>query len=215
MSIIIHSEEQLQERLLQEKEISNQERWLGRQVVLQYSNNKETVYALFCNSFYTVLPSQPLQEKEITLLDCSQIDFQKIKNVFQQCLTAEIPWELFLKNLASKGFEDKQASYRLARLYEEGLGVQADEEQAFDWYKISADLGHPDAAYRAFCIYKEYDDYGNVWLALASRQGHIKAQSKLGKILYKNGDEDSGIYFLSQAANSGDPKAHFELEGYI
>ena len=48
---------------------------------------------------------------------------------------------------------DAEEQYHLGLLYEKGIGVPQDDEQAFKWYTKAAEQGHPSAQYRLGLMY--------------------------------------------------------------
>lgn len=84
--------------------------------------------------------------------------------------------------------------YKLGSLYDNGILVKEDPNKAFEYFKIAAEKGVPDAQYRLACFYDE--SYGVVsinrkraayWYKKAADQGHTIAKYNLA-ICYQNGD---------------------------
>lgn len=91
------------------------------------------------------------------------------------------PW--FLK-AAQKG--DAEAQTQLARLYDDGQGVEQDEEQALEWYEKAARQGD-DEAQLAMGVHYEDDLSDNVgalaWYEKSAAQDNAEAQYRLGLLL--------------------------------
>lgn len=217
MTLVIPTVNALTNILGQVVEVTNTEKWLGRQVVVRYLGDNEEVYALFSPPFYTVLPFKPLHERKITLLDCYQLDIPTIKQVFSQNNAIEVTFEYFSEQLKGMAPNDPQASYHLARLYEEGLGLRKDEDENRHllWYKVSANLGHPDAQFRvsSYCDVEE----GDKFLKSAAERGHVKAQLALGNF-FLDGEAvgleqniEAGEKWLLAAIEQGEKQAACDL----
>ena len=81
----------------------------------------------------------------------------------------------WFKLAAVQGF--KEAQYSLGVLYDTGVGLEKDENQAFLWYHAAANLHHPMAQFNIANFYLERengkDDFENAlrWFELASKNG--------------------------------------------
>jgi TPR repeat protein len=117
--------------------------------------------------------------------------------------------------LAQKG--DVEAQFRVARLYVDGKGVEADATAAVKWYRLAASQGHARAqAGLGYMLHSgrgaETDiDEAIQWYRKAAEQGRASAQFNLGQI-YLDGDSvpaDDGqaVRWLQMAANQGYPAA--------
>lgn len=89
--------------------------------------------------------------------------------------------------LAEQG--DVRAQFKLAILYERGLGVGKDAGQAARWFRLAAGQGHAAAAYRLGFLAGQ-DGLGEAeateslkWLRIAAGRGDAKAQYALGALL--------------------------------
>ncbi|HEX3498663.1 MAG TPA: tetratricopeptide repeat protein [Stellaceae bacterium] len=105
----------------------------------------------------------------------------------------------------------------LAHLYQEGLGVAPDAQQAVTLLTKAADAGSAEAAGRLGKVYLDGDgvlqDVGAArsWLTRAAQAGDAAAQRELG-LLYANGlgapkDPQKAYLWLDIAARNGDPQA--------
>ncbi|WP_249727472.1 tetratricopeptide repeat protein, partial [Bacillus paralicheniformis] len=86
-----------------------------------------------------------------------------------------------------------EAMFTLGIIYEQGLGVEADVEAAFNAYKKSAELGYVKAQYRLGGIYLEGRlgqtkevNRGLFWYERAAEQSHVDSFYDLGYI-WSNG----------------------------
>ncbi|MBQ0066723.1 MAG: sel1 repeat family protein [Phascolarctobacterium sp.] len=80
---------------------------------------------------------------------------------------------------------DAETQYRLACMYELGIGVEHDKEEAFKWYRKAAEKGDPEAQYNLGLMYefgtvvKPDDEEAVKWFKKAAEQGHPDAQQSL------------------------------------
>eukprot|EP00002_Diphylleia_rotans_P017468 TRINITY_DN3395_c0_g1_i3.p1 TRINITY_DN3395_c0_g1~~TRINITY_DN3395_c0_g1_i3.p1 ORF type:complete len:1278 (-),score=198.42 TRINITY_DN3395_c0_g1_i3:553-4386(-) len=83
---------------------------------------------------------------------------------------------------------DREAQFQLGTRYMEGKGVIKDVNQAFDWYKLAANQGHPKAMRKVGdCFAKGLGTMRNLrsalsWYEKAAAAGDPKAQAKLDRI---------------------------------
>ncbi|MBR9651483.1 SEL1-like repeat protein [Thalassovita aquimarina] len=97
--------------------------------------------------------------------------------------------ELF-SNAAARG--QSEAQYYLALLYLQGVGIEEDQKQAFNWFLAAAEGGHVQAQYELSKAFargrgtKKNDEEAARWLAEAAAAGHVEAQ-----------------YFMSVALDTG------------
>ena len=95
------------------------------------------------------------------------------------------------KVLAEQG--DPQAQSLLGIMYDYGLGILEDDDEALKWYRKAADQGHADAQLSLAGVYElgsilPKDDIEAVrWYRKAAEQGHAIAQSSLG-IKFREGE---------------------------
>ena len=91
--------------------------------------------------------------------------------------------------LSSAESGNAQAKYLLGTMYRKGLGVEADEFEAFKWIKEAADDGLVDAQFQLGLMY--YDGEGTTedgdeamnWVSLAANAGHEDAGEVLQVML--------------------------------
>lgn len=125
--------------------------------------------------------------------------------------TEAITW---LKDIAQK---DPKTMHLLGTLYQDGLIVRADPEEATRWYRRAAEAGDANGQ----------NDYGQMlfsgkgvaqnrkeaarWFDKAARQGHAEARLRLAvQLLAGDGiaaDPEKAVSLLQQAALTGNPKA--------
>ncbi len=92
-----------------------------------------------------------------------------------------------LRALAEQG--DAQAQYRLAFVYDRGMGTPPRPKQALQWYRAAAEQGHARAQYELGRIYRkgEYAPrdaaQAQMWFRLAAEQGIAGAQYALAVML--------------------------------
>ena len=84
------------------------------------------------------------------------------------------------------------AQYNLARLYDDGRGVDQNDEKAMRWYEKAAVQGHVDAQFNLATMYKDgqgmdqSDSMAMRWFAKAAAQGDEEAQAEIDQILAKH-----------------------------
>lgn len=128
-----------------------------------------------------------------------------------------------LRPLAEAG--DSEAQYRLGRMYDSGLGLEADPKQALVWLGMAAQTGHADAQ-RIVGVYHEEGKGGADkdmlkafgWYEKSAAQGNDRAMRNLAR-LYSDGrgvkaDPKKAYELLSEAAVKGNKDALRNL-GYI
>lgn len=130
----------------------------------------------------------------------------------------------FFRLAASNG--NASAAYKLAEMYENGVGVGKNYATAFHWYQVSAELGDPYAEYRVGWFYHQglgtQPDIARAvhWYALASKQGNQWAQQSLG-FLYADGNgvekdrEQARHYFELSLPRTNDHWAKLKLATLI
>ncbi|MFW2374715.1 MAG: tetratricopeptide repeat protein [Gammaproteobacteria bacterium] len=128
---------------------------------------------------------------------------------------------VFHKKLAEKG--SKLSQYKLATMYELGLGTKPDLEQALHWYTISSEKGHSAAADRLTYLQIKRDGYSTTkygnWLdELRRKVQNNDAESifLLGQ-LYQQGigvdkNPNQAILLLKKAGTMGLIEADIQVE---
>ena len=111
----------------------------------------------------------------------------------QASATDEFVFEEMLK-LASQG--DHEAEYHVGMMLNNGIGIAADQKEAFQWFKKSAEAGHPLGAYKFGCYYAgQFPDVVDVnyelalkYKLVAAQQGYDLAQTDIAKHYYASKD---------------------------
>lgn len=114
-----------------------------------------------------------------------------------------------------------KAQYNLAVMHASGDGVPSNWNEAFKYYKLSADNGYVEAQFKmALMSFKGEGmpiDYAASlhYYEMAAQQGHIRSQLNLGS-LYANGEvvaknEDKAYFWLHKAAIQNDADAQYLL----
>lgn len=109
----------------------------------------------------------------------------------------------------------------LAYLYQNGLGTQQDDEQAFYWFRKSAESGNISAQGYLGWMYergrglKVDSEMAAFWYQNAAEQGHPTAQYYLGK-MYQDGrgmDQEytQSVFWYRKAAEQGQTQAQAHL----
>jgi hypothetical protein len=124
-----------------------------------------------------------------------------------------------LKPEADKGDAEAQVKYGL--IFAKGLGVPADEREAFKWFQKSAAQGNAQAMYNMGVAY----DLGVAgakdipkaveWYRKAAEKDYLRAQYNLGQILLKGdgvpADHAEAVKWLQKAADKEDGPSEFYL----
>jgi len=111
-----------------------------------------------------------------------------------------------------------EAMFLIGRLYEQGMGVKADDEKAMTYFRQAADNGDAKAQYRL--AKATLGDGGSTdsaqqeialsWLNKAAEQDHAEAQTTLGQLLEEN-DRDAAMTWYMRAALNGNEDARERL----
>ena len=129
----------------------------------------------------------------------------------------------FYRSMAEQG--NRFAQFQLGVLYDEGVYVGRDRQEALHWYREAAQQGHVGAQVRLGDLYLFGVDDGIQrdgvqavrWYREAANQGDADAQSQLGRtILYINPEGSESRHtdaakWLRRAAEKGQPEATMEL----
>lgn len=122
--------------------------------------------------------------------------------------------------------DDAKAQYNLGYLYDEGIGIDANETEAEEWYKKAAEHKFIKAYYRLGKLFywkhyfaekelvkepkevqEEYKEKAIEWFTRGAIEGDAEAQNELG-IMYRDGDLVEKDYLIAKdyfekAANQG------------
>ena len=98
------------------------------------------------------------------------------------------------------------AQLGLSRMYRDGVGVDADKQEAMKWLRESAERGFAEAQDELAAYYLNGKDFeeGIKWLRKAAEQGHEKARQVLDHITKNT------LPRLREAAEEGDADAQCE-----
>ena len=106
-----------------------------------------------------------------------------------------------------------QTEYRIARLYANGLGVEADDTAAEHWFRLAAEKENPFAqnALASLLLTQGKTEEAAHWLERAAKQGNPAAQYALGRLhLLGTGvprNWDLAMELLGRSAEQGDSRA--------
>lgn len=150
-------------------------------------------------ALFTLAVQAPLAQADFA---SAQRDFDK-----QNYASAFYEW----RQLAERG--DADAQYQVAQMYEAGVGVGANQEEALKWYQLSAEQGSVPAQLSlaqlamAGQLPDADDTQARRWLAMAAEEGDPGAQFNLGMLLLegRGGSEDpeQAALLFEAAANQG------------
>ena len=117
--------------------------------------------------------------------------------------------------------DDAEAQCCLGWAYEQGEGVEMDEEQAFRWYGKAADNGHAVAMFNLALMYAhgrgtaERKDMAVEYLTKAALAGHAEAMCSLGAMLVNGegveSDPEKAVEWFLKSASMGNARAQNNL----
>ena len=93
--------------------------------------------------------------------------------------------------------EYEPAFYYMGRLYEHGIGVSQDKNEALNWYRKSAETEDPQAMFKLSML---IPDQRKVWLKRSAELGLPEAQHNLAHEYKQEGDTLRQMAWLIQAA---------------
>lgn len=120
---------------------------------------------------------------------------------------------------------DTDAQLKLGYIYENGIGVSADFQEALSWYMKAAEQGDSNGQYNVGMMYRD-SFYSEIidqdhkeavkWLSKAAEQGHAAAQYFLGDMYLKGNGVKQNKYtafeWFKKAADSGEALAILDLK---
>ena len=122
---------------------------------------------------------------------------------------------------SNKTLNDPEIWMDLGWMYEDGRGVEQDDEAAVFWYEQAVGQGHAIAQCNLGWMYeygrgvKQDDEQAVFWYEQAAGQGHARAQCNLGGIYqYGRGveqDDEQAVFWYEQAAGQGYASAQCNL----
>jgi len=109
----------------------------------------------------------------------------------------------------------------LGMCYEQGLGVDQDDNKAFYWYRKASEQGDTSAQNQLGRMYlkgigvEQDDSMAIYWYSKAAEWGDATAQNELGW-MYEKGrgveqDDNMAVYWYRESANQGEATAQFNL----
>jgi TPR repeat protein len=112
---------------------------------------------------------------------------------------------------------DAKSQFALAGLYERGIGVPANRQEAVRWYKASANKGYAEAQFKVGQIYGRGEGVpqdkseASRWYIKAAEQGHPEAQYYMG-YRYEHGkgvtqNYPEAVRWYTKAAEQGNVSA--------
>ena len=122
---------------------------------------------------------------------------------------------MILKHLVTAALLAAAASSTSAQTVRAGIEAwqHADYDAAVRIWRPLAEKGDADAAFNLGQAYRLGRGVPTnlgaaaTWFERAAAKGHVDAQTTLGLMLFENGDRVSGIRWLKQSAEKGDPRA--------
>lgn len=121
-----------------------------------------------------------------------------------------------LKRLAEAGDVNRQVV--LAYLYENGMGVERNVEEAAKWYKAAAEQGHAESQYNIGVAYEKGEgtaanpEQAEIWYRKAAEQGYVASQHGLAVMLYRqNKNLGEAQKWLMTAANQDYANSQYVL----
>ena len=123
------------------------------------------------------------------------------------------------KLLADNG--NANAQYNFGVLYDEGIGVEKDYDQALEWYRKAAEQEYAKAEHNLGIMYQEGHGVdkdpveASRWFQLAAQHGEPAAQNNLA-VMYVRGqgvapDLGKAAYWSARAARAGNESARTNL----
>lgn len=123
---------------------------------------------------------------------------------------------------ANRAVDDPETWMDLAFMYEFGLGVESDHDQAVFWGRKAVEYGNQRAQYLLGRIYdfgggfvKQDVEQALFWYCKAANQGNVNAQYNLGRMYDCGGgaerDIDKALFWYLKAAEQGNAEAQFSL----
>lgn len=123
--------------------------------------------------------------------------------------------------IAAEEYGDAQAQYELARRYQEGNGVEPNEQKAIEWYSKAGQNGSLEAQLEM--IRRCENGIGMeksrteavVWCREAAKQGNVDAQYQLAECYFRGDgieqDKEEAVKWYQEAAKQGKVDAQYQL----
>ncbi len=114
---------------------------------------------------------------------------------------------------ANQGLNDPEIWTDLGYMYQNGQGLEQDDELAVFWYRKAAEQGYASGQFNLGWMYdngrglEQDDELAVYWYRKAAEQGHARGQFNLG-LMYQNGrgieqDDELAVFWYRKAADQG------------
>ena len=134
----------------------------------------------------------------------------------QQAGNAEMAFQQYM--VAARDYGHPEAQFEVARCYQNGTGVEKNEENAVVWYKKAAEQGNAEAQcvlggcfyYQTLGVEKD-DKEARKWYEAAANQGNVTAQYMTGQMYMALSYNVAAVKWYTKAAEQNCPEAQCEL----
>ena len=133
----------------------------------------------------------------------------------QQAGNAEMAFQQYM--VAARDYGRPEAQFEVARCYQNGTGVEKNEENAVVWYKKAAEQCDAEAQcalgecyYQARGVEKD-DKEARRWYEAAATQGNVTAQYMTGRLYAELSYNVPAVKWYTKAAEQECPEAQYEL----
>lgn len=133
----------------------------------------------------------------------------------QQAGNAEMAFQQYM--IAARDYGHPEAQFEVARCYQNGTGVEKNEENALVWYKKAAEQCDAEAQcalgecyYQARGVEKD-DKEARRWYEAAATQGNVTAQYMTGRLYAALSYNVAAVKWYTKAAEQECPEAQYEL----
>lgn len=134
----------------------------------------------------------------------------------QQAGNAEMAFQQYM--IAARDYGHPEAQFEVARCYQNGMGVEKNEENAVVWYKKAAEQGNAEAQcalgecyYQARGVEKD-DKEARRWYEAAATQGNVTARYMTGRLYAALSYNVAAVKWYTKAAEQECPE-HRRLHG--
>ena len=134
---------------------------------------------------------------------------------YQQAGNAEMAFQQYM--VAARDYGYLEAQFEVARCYQNGTGVEKNEENAVVWYKKAAEQCDAEAQcalgecyYQARGVEKD-DKEARRWYEAAATQGNVTAQYMTGRLYAALSYNVAAVKWYTKAAEQECPEAQYEL----
>ena len=197
---------------------------LGAEIkAMGFSNEKNAVYSFlfigpedkkrefmgFVESFCLGEEAQQETQEE------TEQDYLHNAQNYQQAGNAEMAFQNYM--VAASDYGHPEAQLKVARCYQNGVGVAKNAENAVVWYKKAAEQGNAEAQcalgecyYQAFGVEKNEKE-ARRWYEAAATQGNATAQYMIGRLYAELSYNEAAVKWYTKAAEQECPEAQYEL----